>query len=112
MIKHRIEILKQAAVINEDVAEYVNRVIDLLGDEYEIAKMEMFTTHLAMATQRIANNNPVGNLDEVIWKEVIESKHYVRATEIYDSFIYLSPIVVPEEEKKFLIMHICNLLQD
>ncbi len=34
MLKDRIEILRSAAVINDDVAQYVNKVIDTLQKKY------------------------------------------------------------------------------
>jgi len=52
MLKERIDILQQGQVISAEVAEYSKKVIDLLEDgNYDEAKMEMFTTHLAMATE-------------------------------------------------------------
>ena len=48
MLKQRIEILKTSGVIDEDVALFVNDIIDEFSSKnFDEGKMEMFTTHLA-----------------------------------------------------------------
>ncbi len=111
MLKERIEILRTAGVINDAVAGYTDRVIDLLGNGYAMNKLEMFTTHLAMATQRICNEDPVEELDDLIWNEIRTSPYYQQAEKLYEQICELSPVEYPVSEKKFLIMHICNLMQ-
>ena len=58
MLKERMDILQQASVISQEVSDYVKQVIDLLEPSFSEKEsgMEMFTTHLAMATQRIINS--------------------------------------------------------
>ena len=56
MLKMRIQILKNGGVIGEDVAEFMNKVIDMMAADYPQIGMDpaaMFTTHLAMALERI-----------------------------------------------------------
>ena len=112
MLKDRIEILRSAAVIHDDVAQYVNRVIDAL-DEYQFdeLKMEMFTTHLAMAVQRVMTSGAVEQLDESIWSEVQVFDTFSEAKELYATIVKDAPVQIPESEEKFLLMHLCNLLQ-
>ncbi len=114
MLKERIEILEQANIISKDVADYSKAVIDLLANKGEFSqeKLEMFTTHLAMATQRVCMNHEVDILDENIWEEVRSSEHYKTAKLLYDEMIQLAPCQYPDAESKFLIMHICNIYQD
>jgi hypothetical protein len=40
---------------------------------------KMFTTHLAMATHRVASNEPVEELESSIWEEVLEVEHFEAA---------------------------------
>ncbi|MBF1108861.1 MAG: hypothetical protein HXL57_10215, partial [Solobacterium sp.] len=40
MLKERIEILRSAAIINDDVAQYVNKVIDIL-QKYDFDESKM-----------------------------------------------------------------------
>ena len=112
MLKDRIEILRSAAVINDNVAQYVNKVIDALEKyQFDESKMEMFTTHLAMAVQRIMTNGEVEHLDESIWSEVKIFDTFNEAKQVYASIISDAPTQIPESEEKFLLMHLCNLLQ-
>ena len=112
MLKDRIEILRSATVINDNVAQYVNKVIDEL-DRYQFdeSKMEMFTTHLAMAVQRIMKNGEVEHLDESIWNEVKNFDTFNEAKQVYSNIVSDAPVQIPESEEKFLLMHLCNLLQ-
>ena len=112
MLKDRIEILRSAAVINDNVAQYVNKVINALENyHFDESKMEMFTTHLAMAVQRIMTNGEVEHLDESIWNEVQIFDTFNEAKQVYASIISDAPVQIPESEEKFLLMHLCNLLQ-
>ena len=52
MLKMRIQILKNGGIIGEDVAEFMEKVIDMMAADYPQIPMDpaaMFTTHLAMA---------------------------------------------------------------
>ena len=71
MLKERISILENAGVISAEVAEFVNQVIDedLVAFMDKESILEMFTTHLAMAAQRICTGQEVETLDESIWNE-------------------------------------------
>ena len=112
MLKDRIEILRSATVINDNVAQYVNKVIDELERyQFDESKMEMFTTHLAMAVQRIMTNGEVEHLDESIWNEVKNFDTFNEAKQVYANIVSEAPVQIPESEEKFLLMHLCNLLQ-
>ena len=112
MLKDRIEILRSATVINDNVAQYVNKVIDKLERyQFDESKMEMFTTHLAMAVQRIMKNGEVEDLDESIWNEVKNFDTFNEAKQVYANIVSEAPVQIPESEEKFLLMHLCNLLQ-
>jgi len=112
MLNERIEILRSAAIINDDVAQYVNKVIDILQEyNFDEPKMEMFTTHLAMAVQRIMVSGAVEQLDDAIWNEVQAFDAFDEAKQVYSNITRDVPVKIPESEEKFLLMHLCNLLQ-
>lgn len=113
MLKERISILEGAGVISVEVAEFVNKVIDedLMGFMDKESVLEMFTTHLAMAAQRICTNQEVETLDDIIWSEVVHSSGIHQAEALYDKIMKKSPCDFPEGEKRFLLMHLCNLYQ-
>lgn len=114
MLKTRIQILNQGNVISKEVADYVNEVIDMMYAEIEepdMSKAEMFTTHIAMATQRIWNNDAVEELDDDTWKEITESETYATALIFCEKMLLKAPVQCPESEKRFIMLHLCNLFE-
>ena len=83
-------------------------------DEYKFdeSKMEMFTTHLAMATQRTVDQNEEFEFDETIWTQIELDPKFEKASSLYTLISNHSPVSYMESERKFLIMHLCNLCQD
>lgn len=114
MLKERMNILQQAAVISQEISDFVKEIIDLLEPRFpeKESGMEMFTTHLAMATQRILSNDEVENLDDMIWNEICVSPYFSKAEKTYQEIVKNAPCEYPEGERKFLIMHLCNLYQE
>lgn len=113
MLKERINILEEAGVISKEVSDYVKDVIDELEKEYtdKTNLLEMFTTHLAMATQRVVTNGELESLDDAIWTEVTSSPVYEKSVDLCNHYLETAPCEFPEGEKRFLIMHLCNLNQ-
>ena len=112
MLKQRIEILKTSGVIDEDVALFVNDIIaEFSSKNFNEGKMETFTTHLAMSTERIKKNEPVEDLDDVIWMDVKNNENFEQSKKMFEYLKLKSPVPIPNSEKKFILMHICNLLQ-
>ena len=75
MLKQRIEILKTSGVIDEDVALFVNGIIDEFSSK----------------------NFNEGNFEQ--------------SKKMFEYLKLKSPVPIPNSEKKFILMHICNLLQ-
>ena len=113
MLKQRIQILKMGGIIGEDVAEFMNKVIDMMAADYPQITMDpaaMFTTHLAMALERIKKGEIVEALDEEIFAEVLETPEYPMAVEFRNKMLAFCPVEFPESEAQFIAMHICNML--
>ena len=113
MLKQRIQILKMGGVIGEDVAEFMNKVIDMMAADYPQVGMDpaaMFTTHLAMALERIKKGEVVEALDAEIFAEVEESPEYPMAVEFRNKMLSFCPVEFPQSESQFIAMHICNML--
>ena len=115
MLKKRIEILKMGGVIGEDVAVFMNKVIDMMATEYPQIGMDpatMFTTHLAMAVERIKKGEIVEALDAEIYAEVLEAPEYPTAVQFRDKMLTFCPVAFPESEAQFITMHICNMFAE
>ena len=113
MLIERINILQEANIISKEVGDYVIKVSDLLNDyKFDDSKMEMFTTHLAMATQRTIDQSEELEFDETIWSQIETDINFNKAVELFDLIKVHAPTTYLEAERKFLIMHLCNLSQD
>lgn len=113
MLIERINILLEANIISKEVADYVIKVIDLFNEyTFDEGKMEMFTTHLAMATQRTVDQNEELEFDDSIWSQIEMDPKFNQAVELFEMISNHSPVPYMESERKFLIMHLCNLSQD
>lgn len=115
MLKQRIQILQMGGAIGEDAAEFTYRVIDLIGEDYPKIGMDaaaMFTTHLAMAVERILQGNVVEAMDPELFSQVEDCSQYAQAADLRDKMLSFCPVVFPESERQYLTMHICNMLQE
>lgn len=112
MLKERICILLDASLITLETSNYVNMVIDRIEDNFPQKEeiLEMFITHLAMATQRILDHKDLEVLPSSIWGEITASENYEKADKMYRELVVSSPCAFPESEKQFLMMHLCNLV--
>lgn len=61
--------------------------------------METFTTHLAMSTERIKKNEPVEDLDDVIWMDVKNNENFEQSKKMFEYLKLKSPVPIPNSEK-------------
>lgn len=111
--KERIQILTEGKVISLKTGEYVCSVIDCLeasGLKTDQDKLNTMLTHLAMATQRLAEGKEAEMPDEAVWQEVEEDSCYPEAEELAKTIEKLSFLSYPESERRYLLIHICNML--
>lgn len=115
MLDTRLKVLEDAEIISLETGNYVRKVIEQLHNYISIDEKqsvsEMLVTHLAMATQRMLNQEGIESLDDIIWQEVVNDEAYERAVELYASIMIDAPCTFPEGEKRFLVMHLCNLIK-
>ena len=115
MLKQRMQTLRDAGVISGEIADFMDQVIDLLAERFPSAqqeKLEMFTTHLAMAAERIRKGETVDELDEGTWEEIRGSEHFAKAKDFMDEMLAICPVDFPEGESRFMMLHICSMLSD
>lgn len=114
MLKQRIQILQAGGVIGEDVAQFMNQVIDILDTDYPWVNKDratMFTTHLAMAVERIKTGKYVEKMDEMMWQDIQTVPEFKVATCFLDKMLHLCPMTFPESESQFITLHICSMLE-
>lgn len=109
-MNERLKILLDANVISKEVAVYSDMALEILKKQgYNEERTEVFITHIAMATQRVANKEEVMPFSDEIWQQVIECENYNKAIETFEIIKKYCPVVYPIDEERFIIMHLCNV---
>lgn len=114
MLKQRIQILKMGGVIGEDVAQFMNQVIDMMAADYPQIDMDhatMFTTHLAMALERIKKGEFVDKMDDMMWEDIQAAPEFQMAVQFRERMLGFCPVAFPESESQFIVLHICSMLE-
>lgn len=114
MLKQRIQILTDSGVIGTDTSEFLIKVIDLMAAEYpqiDTDHAAMFTTHLAMSVERIKKGEIVDMMDDLCWQQIAETPEFPMAQAFRDKVLPMSPIPFPESESRFILLHICSMLE-
>lgn len=81
----RLDILEQAGLITPFVSEQAKKIVELItecGSPMDEEKMAMFTTHIAMAIQRILNGDVENPLEEAVLEELRKEEAYEKADEV------------------------------
>ncbi len=109
----RLEILKDAQVIQEETMNNALKIIEFLKSEYGVQEedMEVMITHYAMATERIIKGEIVDEMDEVLFHEIEKNSSYEIAKEIMEKVASSSSCEFPKSEKQFMLLHICNVMR-
>ncbi|MGL6064536.1 MAG: PRD domain-containing protein [Fusobacteriaceae bacterium] len=111
----RLEILNNSGAITNCTKEVMVNVIQMFNEKHGIELTEdngaMMVTHLSMAIMRVKNNEPVKAIDEEIFKEILESSYIEKANHIYKDLIEVLDVILPESEKKYMLVNICVILE-
>lgn len=112
----RLNILKEAGQINEEVYKNVLAIIAFIDEKFNIKLTEengsMLVTHLSVALQRIKNGVNIDEAGEDIVNELIKNKYYTKTLEVINDIEKLINMFIPEKEKVFIIMHLCVLFEN
>ncbi|MCQ8212726.1 PRD domain-containing protein [Cetobacterium somerae] len=114
-LQTRLEILNSSGAITDCTKDTMLNVIEMFNEKHNIKLTEengaMMVTHLSMAIMRVKNNEPVKTIDEEVFKETLESEHIERANLIYDDLSEVLDVTLPEDEKKYMLVNICVILE-
>ena len=118
-LEERLEILTNSSVIDCDIKESLLKIINVFKNKYNIVLTEengsILITHLAMALVRIKNNQDIKDINKIdnsVYEEVIESEYFQTANNIYKDLEYISRVSIPENEKKYILVNICVILDN
>ncbi|WP_028857208.1 PRD domain-containing protein [Psychrilyobacter atlanticus] len=112
----RLELLKKADQIDEEVFIAMNKVIELFKKNWGIELTEengqMMVTHLSMALMRVKNGLPVNKIDEEVYQEVTESEFFEKGKEILEDMKSILPIELPNSERKYMLVNNTLILEN
>ncbi len=112
--KNSLDDLLDTKVINRDVYNFVLSVVKkVVNDNPTISsdKLDMFATHISMATQRAIKGIEEEAISEEIMQQLKEEEFYDNALTIYNYIIENSVVEYSKPEHDFLLIHTCNLLR-
>ncbi len=115
MLKQRIKILLENGVISEKIANFINTVIDELVESYHHVndkKLVMFTTHLAMALERIEKGKIVEKMDRTVFSQIKNNDKFEDCLSFYKKIFSGYSEVLPESEEEYVLLHICNMFNN
>ncbi|TXJ45193.1 PRD domain-containing protein [Brachyspira pilosicoli] len=115
-LETRLEILHSSSVIDTDTKDIMMKIINMFKDKYNIILTEenasMMITHISMAIMRVKKNEDIKSIDVSAYQEVLENENYKKVLEIYDDILSISNISFPEDEKKYILVNICVILEN
>lgn len=110
----RLELLCNSGQISEKTKETIINIIRLFDTKLDIKLTEeygaVFITHLAVAIERMKKNRKINPMDDSLFYEVRENPNYYRSVEILNDIEKETGIEFFENEKAFIILHICSIL--
>lgn len=110
----RFEILRGAGMLTAEDEEKVRAVIRYFAQHCQLTLTEenasSMVTHLCAALGRTRRGEPVEPLDPEVYAETRQEPTFGQALEITQGIVREILPEMPEEEQKFLIMHIGVLL--
>lgn len=114
-MEQRLDILRDGKVIDEDISiacKQIHNKIFVLRNLQEVPSYVTLMTHLAMAAQRIKENNPVEAMDVNIIAELKKQDNYDEALAMTDEILSYFEFSIPVEEIDYIMLHLLNTLKE
>lgn len=111
----RLGILLDNNVIDKQSHDACLMVHNQIMKPKNLNKLESYQvaiTHLAMALQRIKNDDIVGEMDGAILEEIVNAENFNLVKELSGEIISLMPIDIPQSEISYIWLHLLNLLNE
>lgn len=112
----RLTILREAELIDNEAFEKVQVIIEKIGREFSLdlntETGQMFITHISMAIMRIKNNEDTTSIENSIYEDIKESEHFPKALKFADIIEEIIEYNVPKNEKEYLIINGCLLMEE
>ncbi|TLG72995.1 PRD domain-containing protein [Culicoidibacter larvae] len=113
MIQEKLNVLKTAGIIDEQIYDYMQAVIQYMNEQNvttDSEKASVFLTHLAMATARQKKGESVAALDPQIAEQLRNEPAFVHAESLWQELAAIAPLTFDDAEVDYMYIHICSLL--
>lgn len=113
-LHQRLQILKEADMLSEVLFNKVLDVITLVVDRCPSGtqeQFEIFTTHFAIALNRIENGEEDFPINEQIASELSSSDGINDVTELLKEIETIIQFNIPDGERNLIIMHLLNMIE-
>lgn len=116
MIDEKLTILLENDIIDDQIFKEMQDVIDYLktsgviinGDEVDV-----FITHLAMASARVKNQeDPIESVEDVVKSQIREAAEFEDAIKLWERVSEIVSIDFPIAENDYFYLHLVTLLQN
>lgn len=111
----RVALLQSSGQITKAERLQLDKLLTELRDAWSIPLEDetavSLVTHLALAGARVNRQETVAPLEAALVAEVHRSAFYERSQAMLDRIETLLQVSFPTEEKGYLLLHLCNLLQ-
>lgn len=115
-LKQRLRILRDAGQLSQKNYDAILNVIHMFDSKWGLKLTEengsMFVTHLSIAAGRIEKGEPVGPVEESIYREVRENVNFGKCSEAFSDIEVILEIKIPESEKGYLMIYLCGLFEN
>lgn len=115
-ITQRLDILKMSGQLSEEMYHKVLEIIDRFNENHNIVIHEqngaMLITHLCIALSRIEKEERVNKIEADIFAEVENNPFFTQSQEILEGIEEVLGFTMPDEERGYMMMHLCVLLEN
>jgi len=115
-MKEKLDILKEGNVIDDTTYDFALKSYEIMKERQIVSRddlLDMFITHLAMATQRIKNGE-IASCDIESMTALIKDSAgldvFNKAIALWRELSIYSPVEYPLEEQTFIYLHLCNTI--
>jgi transcriptional regulatory protein LevR len=109
----RLRILREAGQLKEKNYEAILKVIELLNTRWGVVLTEdngaAFTTHLAIAFERMDKSEPVAGIGDYIMQELTSQPCFSQSGEALKAIAVIYGREIPEYEEGYILIHLCTL---
>jgi len=116
MLLKRLELLKEAGQIDQEIVNYLLHTIDFIEEETNCRPVEdngaMLFTHLAMAISRQKKGETCGEMEDFLYEQLKADEYFNESKRLWHTMKNKCPIPCAEVEEPFILLHLASYLRN